>query len=345
MLMHIPMRSIATASESHILAGRTPVSMPRPLDGRRKNASTRLQPPDQARHPTPIPFGIATNRDAIAHFFVAQFFSPGHTLPVHAKSEELLYHLMFAAEIMLRPTFRNLNESFEGWAYRTGVLRQLQRLECQQLIEKQPDSPKDRLFRLTESGRLHALGGRDPEARWRRPWDGIWRLILYDVPEARRATRNKLRHYLRNHRFGYLQNSVWVTPDHFSEERAVLADGPVNVESLILFEARPSAGETDADIVTGAWNWKAIDQRYTRYREILSQRPSGQLNSAKAARIFQRWLGEERKAWIDAVGKDPLLPAALLPADYSGRRAWQLRLETIEEAGGQMRRFQSPRRG
>src|SRR6266513_1066496 len=45
-----------------------------------------------------------------------------------------------------------------------------------------PNSPDDRLYRLTAQGRLHALGGRDPQEQWARPWDGRWRLVLFDVP-------------------------------------------------------------------------------------------------------------------------------------------------------------------
>ena len=29
---------------------------------------------------------------------------------------------------------------------------------------------------------MHALGGRDPQEQWARPWDGRWRLVLFDVP-------------------------------------------------------------------------------------------------------------------------------------------------------------------
>ena len=116
---------------------------------------------------------------------------------VKAKTEELLYLVLWACETLSRPTWRNLTESFEGWAYRRGLLRQLQRLEKQQLLERQAD-PRDRLHRLTEAGRLQALGGRDPEASWKRHWDGRWRLVLFDVPEARSSARNKLRRYLQS---------------------------------------------------------------------------------------------------------------------------------------------------
>ena len=91
-----------------------------------------------------------------------------------AKTEELLYHLLCVAETVARPTFRNLTESFEGWAYRNGFHQQLAALAKAQWIESQGDRPVDRIHRLTEAGRLLALGGRDPVTRWKRRWDGRW---------------------------------------------------------------------------------------------------------------------------------------------------------------------------
>ena len=98
------------------------------------------------------------------------------------KTEELLNLLLWSADKLMRPTFRNLTDSYESWAYRTNPLPQAAKLEKQRLLERDSKSPSDRLYRLTEHGRLHALGGRDPQAQWTRYWDGRWRLVLFDVP-------------------------------------------------------------------------------------------------------------------------------------------------------------------
>jgi phenylacetic acid degradation operon negative regulatory protein len=256
-----------------------------------------------------------------------------------AKTEELLYTLLWTCETLSRPTWRNLTESFEGWAYRNGFLRQLQRLEKLQLLERQPGRQDDRLHRLTEAGRLQALGGRDPVTRWNRRWDGRWRLVLFDVPETRGTERDKLRRYLQRRGFGYLQNSVWITPDPVKEEQAMLADWRVDVESLILLEARPCAGETDSEIVAGAWGFSDINQRYTVHQQVLARRPRRRLDSPAAATAFHRWVREERETWLDAMRHDPLLPACLLPRQYAGRKAWHDRLEVMAAAGKQMWAF------
>ncbi|MCW5552918.1 MAG: hypothetical protein KIS67_12255 [Verrucomicrobiae bacterium] len=65
--------------------------------------------------------------------------------------------------------------------------------------------------------------------------------MLIDVPTGQNAQRERLRRYLRDKGFGYLQSSVWISPDPLARERKILGGGKINVESLILLEARPRA--------------------------------------------------------------------------------------------------------
>ncbi len=249
------------------------------------------------------------------------------------KTEEFLYFLLWSAEQLTRPTFRNLNGSFENWAYRNGLQRQLATLEKEKFLErKESAAARTRLYRLTSKGRLHALGGRDPVAHWSRPWDGRWRLVLFDVPLAQNKRRSRLRRYLHARGFGYLQNSVWITPHSMAAEIEALRGAKADVESLVLLEARPCAGETDAEIVTGSWDFEFINRRYQRHLDILKARPAGRLSSPGQAKAMHRWAETEREAWIKAVRADPLLPRELLPPGYLGKRAWARRIETLGRA-------------
>lgn len=262
-----------------------------------------------------------------------------------SKTEELLTMLLWAGDTLARPTFRNLTDSFESWAYRNGFRRQLQRLEKQRWLESREAGSKDRFYRLTEAGRLAALGGRDPETNWNRRWDRHWRLVLFDVPEAKGTARNRLRNFLRQRGFGYLQNSVWISPHPIVEEREILMDGPVNVESFVVLEARPCAGESDLQIVAGAWDFAAINKRHQIYQDVLAEFPRQPLRDQTSASAFHRWLQAEREAWLDAIGRDPLLPDELLPPDYLGRVSWQERLAAMAQAGEAIRNFKpSPSR-
>jgi len=101
--------------------------------------------------------------------------------------------------------------------------------------------------------------------------------LHFDVPTGQNAQRERLRRYLRDNGFGYLHNSVWITPDPLAEERQILGGGKINVESLLLLEARPCAGESDAEIVAGAWDFERINRRYARHLKVLAARPGGAL--------------------------------------------------------------------
>jgi phenylacetic acid degradation operon negative regulatory protein len=273
------------------------------------------------------------------NFICCSLSFSGSFASMNSKTQELLYLLLWAGEAALRPTFRNLTESFEQWAYRNGLNQQLAALEKQRLVESQGERPADRIHRLTEAGRLVALGGRDPVAQWKRRWDGKWRMILFDVPQQRASARARLRRSLAKRGFGYLQNSVWITPDPLVDERAVLGSGPVDVESLLLLEARPCAGESDAAIVAGAWDFEAINAAYDRHEKVLMTRPNQSLTNEAVIKPFHRWLGEERLAWKEAMDLDPLLPEVLHPPGYCGRIAWKRRLQALAKAGRQTRSF------
>lgn len=255
------------------------------------------------------------------------------------KTGELLNLLLWSADRLMRPSFRNLTDSYEGWAYRNGWLRQISTLEKLHLIEARRSHSDERVYRLTAQGRLCALGGRDPQMRWSREWDGRWRMVLFDIPVARDNHRKRLRRYLHNRNFGCLQGSVWVTPDPLEEEKRTLVGVKSDVASLLLLDAQPCAGESDKEIVEAAWNFQRINQRYLGLMKILDERPDGMLRSEVAIKTMSRWASAERKAWLNAVINDPLLPKRLLPPGYLGQSAWQRRVEVLREAGAQIRKY------
>ena len=253
---------------------------------------------------------------------------------MNPKTEEFLYLLLWGAETLARPTFRNLTEGYEGWAYRTGLLLQLQRLEARQLVEKKPGGTVERIYRLTEAGRLAALGGCDPETRWRRPWDGKWRVVVFDLPEEHNASRVRLRRQLKDRGFGYLQNSLWITPDPLDDQVKSLSAKGEDVESLLTLEARPCSGESDESIVAGAWDFRRIDRLYQECLRLLKSPPRRKPGEDMDPAKLQQWARQERAAWQAVLWADPLLPSRLLPPGYAGQEVWRLRNAVLREAGG-----------
>lgn len=250
-----------------------------------------------------------------------------------AKTELLLYRMGWVLDHMMHPTLRNIDDSFESWAYRSGLRRQLQALEESRLVESSPDGARSgrRLYRLTELGRLAALGGRDPELEWSRSWDGIWRLALFDVPESERRVRGRVRQVLRQLRFGILQKSVWIHPDPVTGIAAELRKLETESSALILIEGRCCAGESPQEVAALAWDFGGINRAWQRLATHLAGVPSQAPPINREA--LAAWSETELTLWQDCAALDPLLPRELLPTDYLGPSVWKSRCQILASLG------------
>lgn len=56
----------------------------------------------------------------------------------------------------------------------------------------------------------------------KKKWDGKWRVVIFDIKESRRATRDELRSLLVQTGFTKLQESVWVYPFRCDEVVSLL---------------------------------------------------------------------------------------------------------------------------
>ncbi len=261
------------------------------------------------------------------------------TAIMKAKSELLLWQMMWAADKMLCPTLRNLNESFEGWAYQNGLLQQIQRLEAKGFVESQGGGFDDKRFhRLTEAGRIAALGGRDPEAAWAVEWDRKWRLFLFDVPESERSLRRKLTRALAALGCGCLQGSVWIAATRPQGIDKAFPEKGADCSHLMILEAESRGLRVDRRMVEGAWDFETINSRYQRHIDLMERFPKGKSGGNSTA--LAAWAARENAAWLKAVRSDPLLPAMLLPKGYLGQRAWRKRKAVIARAAALAERIE-----
>ncbi|MBL9157742.1 MAG: hypothetical protein JNJ70_09735 [Verrucomicrobiales bacterium] len=248
-----------------------------------------------------------------------------------SKTELLLYRLFWLAEKPMRPTFRNIEQSFEGWAYQNGLIAQIERLESQGFLEAKRDpATGERLHRLTAAGRLAAGGGRDVNAAWGRKWDRRWRLLLFDVPECERSKRRKLTRALSAAGCGCLQGSVWIAPTTPPALATLMDEEDAECSQLLLLHAESKGKRVDEQMVRAAWNFEAINERYQEAIAVMD-RFSG-VASGGTRELLDEWTREESTAWRLALDGDPLLPEELLPADYLGREAWRRREASLYEA-------------
>jgi phenylacetic acid degradation operon negative regulatory protein len=130
--------------------------------------------------------------------------------------ENSIAHYILAAldvaEEMATPLFMHPNQwnkvemQKQYTSYRTTVYRLMET----GLIEI-VGAKKDKKFRLTKEGQMQMfmLKAKMPQQG---PWDGKWRLILFDIPEKAEEERRKLRKLLLENNFKMLQASVYISP-------------------------------------------------------------------------------------------------------------------------------------
>jgi len=186
-----------------------------------------------------------------------------------------------------------------------------------------------RVLHLTEEGRREAQGGVDPPALWSRSWDRRWRIVAFDIPESATALRTRLRRRLHEFRFGWLQNSVWISPDPIDDFRAKLNEKDSIPDSLTFLEAAPIGGESSDAMVSAAWDFLALAHSYTAYLDILRLRPA----RVRGIEPWINWFQTEQRAWRQIARLDPFLPHELLPSGYLGQQAWAARQEAMSDFG------------
>ena len=100
------------------------------------------------------------------------------------------------------------------------------------------------------------------------PWDGMWSLVAFSIPEDNRAARDALRKQLRWRGFAPLYDGLWVSPrDHAAEVIGYLKDLDITTGTAF----RASAVPAGAEIPARAWDLGGLRARYECFIAFASQ--------------------------------------------------------------------------
>jgi len=155
------------------------------------------------------------------------------------------------------------------------------------------------------------------------PWDGMWSLVAFSIPEHHRATRDELRKMLRWLGFAPLYDGLWVAPrDH--------ADGVITrlrelgIGTATAFRATAVPGGGLADISARAWDLDGLRERYEEFitfaGQLRDQTAAGEISLTDALVARTRVMNE----WRAFPAMDPDLPAELLPPAWPRATAREL---------------------
>ena len=177
-------------------------------------------------------------------------------------------------------------------------------------------------YRLTSYG-LAVLEAGDARIFGRDSGDGgpgDWVLVVFSIPEERRALRHKLRTRLQWLGLGTVAAGVWIAPAHAGAEVRRTIEELGLSGHVDLFRGDHLG---DAAAVAAWWDLDAIAAEYRGY--VAAWEPALRTDGRRPAGAGA-FAGHVRQldAWRRVPFHDPGLPATVLPGDWPGAHAWEV---------------------
>lgn len=118
--------------------------------------------------------------------------------------------------------FKILNSAVKKWKdfERKRLYRAVREFYRDRLVDYREDDYGNVKIVLTKEGIEKALIFKLDEMEIKRPkkWDGLWRMVIFDIPEKNKKAREALRKKLQDFGFRELQKSVFVFPYECEDE-------------------------------------------------------------------------------------------------------------------------------
>jgi len=153
-------------------------------------------------------------------------------------------------------------------------------------------------------------------------WDGRWRLVMFDVPEAKRGLRDNIRRELTKLGLGILQASVWISPNDIRDDIVKIIK-KYNLSGEIKFFEVLRNPNLDKTIIEKSWN---LEELYDDYRQYI----------LRAARILNKIDKDPNQVFTAKklifeyaliLRKDPILPWEYREQDELRKKAHDIYLK------------------
>ena len=146
------------------------------------------------------------------------------------------------------------------------------------------------------------------------PWDGQWHLVVVERP-AERARRDRVRAALTYLGYAPVGGSTWISPRPARGLESLLA-----AERLRAEQFRASYDGDARVLLAQAWDLGRLAEAYRKWLDWASALVAETGPDAPDEAVFAR-RSTQLHEWRKFLFSDPGLPAALLPAEWPGRRA------------------------
>jgi len=220
----------------------------------------------------------------------------------------------------------SLIQLLKPFGYNEQAVRvQVSRMMKQGLLQSERKGNKS-YYELTERGisrvdeaarRIYKL---DPHE-----WDGMWRVVMYNIPEEKRQVRDDFRKELQWSGFGNLSNGCWVSPNNFEKEIHLLVS-KYNIEEYVhLFLSKHIGPQPDIQLVEKCWRLEEIGEKYEEFIDNYSKKYIVHQSVIQSGEMTDEECFIERANLVHVYRKflfiDPFLPKELLPERWIGNHA------------------------
>lgn len=206
-----------------------------------------------------------------------------------------------------------------GWVppqyKRKNLYSQVKRLIDSGYVKK-AGKGKSSVLALTSEGRIEALSLSG--VLWPERWDGLWTIVCFDIKETSRNMRDKLRSFLRKLKFGMFQRSVWIFPGDFVVKlRQSMKE--TGLQNFVLIISSKDLGIKDCKaLVERVWRVSALSRKYKRLLEEIGEVSNLSIGEQGAK------IEKLKESLLILLNGDPMLPLALLPDGWVGKKVVKL---------------------
>lgn len=160
------------------------------------------------------------------------------------------------------------------------------------------------------------------------PWDGVWHLAAFAVPESARTARDALRETLVHLGGAPLQGGLYVCAnawEPYVEEAAHRLGAHSALTLLTTTDLRKGDTQEPVELARRLWSLPEIADRYHRLSRLARPRLSRLTGPAGLSPSALLTIAVELAAELTrAMEPDPLLPPQLLPQPWPGTQAREL---------------------
>lgn len=143
-------------------------------------------------------------------------------------------------------------------------------------------------------------------------WDGYWTLIVFNIPETKRSSRDRFRRYLQRIGAGNTLGTLWMSPYDFRQQITNYAK-ELGIDQNIIIMRSKGKPSLNSRIVSSSWNLDIIAKKYTEFiRE--SDKILKTLSKNEIERSFE--LKTIIFTLTTIMMEDPKLPNILLPKNW-----------------------------